>query len=67
MALFENLLKTDTIPRHIYGITCDVKNCIWHDGDNYCTADRVNIGSITANAASDTRCATFRPRGEITR
>ena len=69
MGLFTNNLLTpvDSIPRHISGITCDVKNCVYHDGDNFCTARRVTIGSTAAVRSSETRCATFEPRGEITR
>ncbi|MBQ8509005.1 MAG: DUF1540 domain-containing protein [Clostridia bacterium] len=69
MGLFDNHLNigVDTTPRHISGITCDARNCVYHDGDNYCTASRVNIGSIVATSSSETRCATFEPRGDITR
>ncbi|MBQ2765762.1 MAG: DUF1540 domain-containing protein [Clostridia bacterium] len=69
MGLFTNNLITraDTIPRHIRGITCDAKNCVYHDGDNFCTAERVTIGRINAINSSETRCATFELRGEITR
>lgn len=69
MELFDyNLaIKPDTTPRHINGITCDAKNCIYHEGDNYCTAIRITVGSIIAISSSETRCATFEPRGDITR
>ncbi|MBQ8551752.1 MAG: DUF1540 domain-containing protein [Clostridia bacterium] len=69
MGLFANNLAigTDTVPRHINGITCDAKNCVYHDGDNFCTADRVTIGSIVSTRSSETRCSTFEPRGEITK
>ncbi len=69
MGLFTNnlLVPTDSAPRHINGITCDVRNCVYHDGDNFCCAKRVTIGSAVARNASETRCATFEPRGEITR
>lgn len=69
MGLFtSNLLApTDSIPRHINGITCDVQSCVYHDGDNFCTAKRVQIGSMAAVKSSETRCATFEPRGEVTK
>lgn len=69
MGLFDNRLsvRPDTPPRHINGITCDARNCIYHDGDNYCTAKHITVGSVIANSSSETRCATFEPRGDITR
>ncbi len=69
MGLFaDNLaLGSNTVPRHIRGITCDVKNCAYHDGDNFCTAERVTIGSVIATSREATRCATFEPRGDITK
>ena len=48
--------------RHIKGITCDVRNCIYHDGDSYCTADRIAVGPSYATSCTDTVCATFRQR-----
>ena len=67
MAIFDNrlALRPDTPPRHINGITCDAQGCIYHDGDNYCTADRVNIGNIVARTSVETRCATFEPKSGI--
>lgn len=69
MGLFtSDLLSTaNSVPKHINGITCDARNCIYHDGDNFCTANRVTIGSTAATRSSETRCATFEARGEITR
>lgn len=69
MKLFTNdlLTRQGDIPRHIRGITCDVKNCVYHDGDNFCCADRVTIGNTASVRSGETRCATFLPRGEITR
>ncbi len=60
-------LRPDAIPRHLSGVTCDARNCVHHDGDNYCTADRITIGNVIAMSASETRCQAFEPRGEITR
>ncbi|MCI8388512.1 MAG: DUF1540 domain-containing protein [Clostridiales bacterium] len=69
MAMFDNRLslRPDTIPRHISGITCDARNCIYHDGDNYCTAKHITVGSVIATNSAETRCATFEARGNITR
>ena len=59
--------RTDSAPRHIDGISCDAKNCVYHDGDNYCTAKRVSIGSVVATCSGETRCATFEARSGVTR
>ncbi len=47
---------------HIKGIVCDVKNCVHHDGDNYCTADKIAVGPSFATSCSDTVCASFKAR-----
>ncbi|MFY9382203.1 MAG: DUF1540 domain-containing protein [Eubacteriales bacterium] len=67
MALFEpteyfNVNIKDKPPKHIRGIVCDVKNCVYHDGDNFCTANRISIGPSYATSSRDTLCATFRQR-----
>lgn len=51
-------------PKHIKGIVCSVKNCIYHDSDGYCTAKGVNIGPSFASSCTDTVCATFRKNPE---
>ncbi len=61
MALF-NDEKTPRGSKHLKGISCDVKNCVYHDGDAYCTADRIAVGPTYASSASDTVCATFCPK-----
>ena len=52
----------DDTPRHIGGISCSCRNCVYHDGDNYCTAERISVGTVTASCSSETVCATFKPR-----
>ncbi len=65
MSIFDNdLVPKSGVPRHINGISCEAKGCIWHADDNFCTASQVSIGSLTAKCSSETRCATFRPIGE---
>ena len=59
---FDNGLLGPDVPAHIRGIRCDVKNCLYHDGDSYCTADRIAIGPSFATSCTDTVCATFRPK-----
>lgn len=48
--------------KHIHGITCDVKNCYYHDSSCCCTADEIRVGPQHANTSADTICATFKPK-----
>ena len=48
--------------KHIKGIKCDVKNCVYHDCDTYCTAGQIAVGPSFATSSSDTVCATFKER-----
>ena len=50
--------------QHIRGISCDVKNCIHHAGDCYCTANEIAVGPSFATSSHDTTCATFKERRE---
>ncbi len=51
-------------PKHIKGINCAVKNCVYHDGECYCTAEHINVGPSDACASSETICATFKPEAK---
>ena len=51
-------------PKHIKGLVCSVKNCVYHDSEGYCTACSVHIGPGYASACPDTVCATFKARPE---
>lgn len=48
--------------KHIQGIKCDVKNCVYHDCDTYCTAGQIAVGPSFATSSADTVCATFKER-----
>ena len=48
--------------KHIEGIKCDVKNCVYHDCDTHCTAGQIAVGPSFATSSSDTVCATFKER-----
>ena len=48
--------------KRIEGIKCDVKNCVYHDCDTYCTAGQIAVGPSYATSSSDTVCATFKER-----
>ncbi len=56
----DNSLLSSDIPEHIHGISCNVKNCAYHDGDSLCTASHITIGPSYASACTDTICATFK-------
>ena len=47
---------------HINGICCNVKNCIHHDCDTYCTAEQIAVGPSSATCSAETVCATFKER-----
>lgn len=46
------------------GISCDVNNCYYHDGECYCTAERITVGPSNAATSADTLCATFKQKEE---
>lgn len=47
---------------HIKGISCDVRNCVYHDCETYCTAKQITVGPSNAVSSADTACATFKER-----
>lgn len=51
-------------PKHIHGISCDVKNCTYHDGKHFCTAGQISVGPASACTSGDTACVTFKPKAE---
>ncbi|HPE95449.1 MAG TPA: DUF1540 domain-containing protein [Bacillota bacterium] len=51
-------------PQHINGISCDCKNCVYHEDECFCTASRVSVGTTLACCSSETVCATFKPRSD---
>ncbi len=55
-------LDADQVPEHIGGISCNAKNCVYNDGQEYCTAPRINIGPSYAVSSMETVCATFKPK-----
>ena len=44
------------------GIVCDVRNCIYHDKGNACTASQIAVGPSYAQSSAETVCATFKPQ-----
>lgn len=41
-------------------VRCDVRNCVYHDSDGTCSANKINIGTAYAVSSADTACTTFR-------
>lgn len=48
--------------KKIKGVVCDVKNCVWHDGQSHCSAGQIAVGPSYATSCADTVCATFRQK-----
>lgn len=48
----------------IKGISCDVRNCEYHDGECYCTAGHIKVGPSSASSSGETLCATFKTKAE---
>lgn len=44
------------------GVSCDVINCVYHDGESRCTAQKINVGPSYATSCTDTVCATFKQK-----
>ena len=44
------------------GVSCDVSNCVYHDGSRTCTAEKINVGPSYATSSTDTVCATFKQK-----
>lgn len=48
--------------KHIKGIKCDVRNCHYHSGECYCTAEQIAVGPSSADCSGETLCVTFKPK-----
>ncbi len=51
-----------TTEKHIKGISCDVNNCYYHDGECHCTASQISVGPAFATSSTDTACITFKKK-----
>ena len=45
-----------------HGVRCDVINCVYHDGDDHCVAEKISVGPSYATSCTDTVCATFKQK-----
>ncbi len=43
----------------IKGISCEVKNCKYHDKSDNCMAGHIHVGCQTATNTRETACETF--------
>lgn len=58
----KNCCKASKPAHYNEGIHCNVKNCMYHDCDCYCTASMINVGPSNATSSTETVCATFKER-----
>lgn len=61
-SFYNSIDVRNSTPQHIKGISCDVRNCTYHDGDHYCTAEKIYVGPSNAVKSADTICATFKAK-----
>ncbi len=59
--MLNNDCKCDA-SKHIKGIVCDVKNCVYHANNNNCYAGCISVGPREASCSANTNCATFKPK-----
>ena len=57
----QNDCKCDA-SKHIKGIVCDVKNCVYHGNKTDCYAGEICVGPSDAKCSANTVCATFKPK-----
>ena len=50
---------SELIMDEIRGISCEVKNCVYHDKSDCCTAGHITVGNSSATKTSETKCETF--------
>ncbi|HPU58137.1 MAG TPA: DUF1540 domain-containing protein [Candidatus Avimonas sp.] len=53
--------KNEMVTPTVY---CDVKNCVYHKGEDLCTADKIKVGPAHAISSYDTLCSTFKPESK---
>ncbi|MBO5879947.1 MAG: DUF1540 domain-containing protein [Clostridia bacterium] len=60
----EKMYETECDPckKAIKGVICDVKNCVYHKGENDCCAGKICVGPSEAKSSSGTLCATFKSK-----
>ena len=43
-------------------VACSVKNCVYHDSGDVCTAGKIQVGNGSASTAKETCCDTFKAK-----
>ena len=61
----KNCKSGECVGKEIKGITCDVRNCVYHDSENCCMAGHIAVGPSYATTSQDTVCATFKQKKDI--
>lgn len=59
---YENAVSTNMDPVPQTEILCEVSNCVYHSGENRCTASSVNVSGSSASTSRETLCSTFKAR-----
>ena len=59
---YPNNTQSQVSCEHIEGIKCGVKNCMYHDGETFCTAKSIAVGPHFATSSADTVCVTFQAK-----
>ncbi|HCA30159.1 MAG TPA: DUF1540 domain-containing protein [Ruminococcaceae bacterium] len=59
-----NLFKDEKNDLPTPVVYCDVKNCVYHRGDDICSADKIKVGPTHAISSIDTVCDTFKPEAK---
>ena len=68
MELFDDKLAAEFAddasipPDRIDKVRCDVVSCAYHDGERFCTADCITVGTLTAHSRGETSCRTYENR-----
>ena len=56
--------KNIELGKKIRGVSCNVCNCAYNDGECHCRAEKISVGPSYAKTCTDTVCATFTPESE---
>ena len=50
----------------LYGVDCEVRNCLYHGSDNMCHADNIQVETQTnyCDSETETFCGTFKADNE---
>ncbi len=57
----KNCACTNGCPCSDTEIECDVTNCVYNENE-YCTAEKIQVGTAHAKSTTETECDTFKER-----